>query len=129
MSAREETATAFGRGPEATATAFARTLLGRDASAAVSYFSLDGRCLTPDGTEVVGRGAIAELLAQLVADEQKLEIRPGRLVRAGAVALCTQYWTQSSGGAGSYYTATNAARLVLSCDVSGWEIMIAAPWD
>jgi hypothetical protein len=36
------------------------------------------------------------VLAQLTAAEAKLEIRTGRTVSSGAVALCTQYWTRRS---------------------------------
>jgi ketosteroid isomerase-like protein len=113
-----------------TAGAFARVLLGGDASAAAAYFSPSAQLLTPDGTALSGRDSIAELLRQLTsASDQLLEIKTGRTLHVDRVALCTQYWARRSrrGGAGSFETASTA-RLVLAQSERRWQILIAAPW-
>jgi len=53
------------RAAAATARGFAAALLARDAEGAATYLALDNCILTPDGTEVVGRSAVWEVLAQI----------------------------------------------------------------
>jgi ketosteroid isomerase-like protein len=120
---------AAGAGPGETVLAFTRALVGGDAETATSYFSPLARLLTPDGTEVSGRSPIGQLLNQLVTPDQRLEIRTGRILRAGSVALCNQFWTRSSrAAAGEGFESATTARLVLQRDREDWQIMIAAPW-
>lgn len=140
----------------AAASRFAQALLGGDATAATSYFSATGHCLTPDGTEISGRRAIGELLAQLTASDHCLEIHAGRTLVADSIAdllaqlsaidrrlelharrltvaeelaICTQYWTRSSGPASpESYRVTTTARLLLVREERAWQIAIASPW-
>jgi uncharacterized protein (TIGR02246 family) len=128
-----ETADPAGLDPEgagAVARGFARAILARDAQAAASYFSRAACILTPDGTEVRGRGAIVEVLGQVTAAHTELEIRVGHSVVGEGVALCTQFWRRRAPGrkAGPFESQTTA-RLVLSRRDEGWRIMIAAPWE
>lgn len=112
-------------GAEATARAFARALLARDAPAAAALLSSDARLITPDGTEIVGRSDIALILDQITASAPPLEIRAGRTTVCGGVALSTQSWLRGEVGAG---TATTA-RLVLARVSGRWKILIASPWE
>jgi ketosteroid isomerase-like protein len=113
----------------ATAARFAAALLGGDPRAAAEHFSVDAQLLTPDGTQVSGRASILGVLAQLTAAEQKLEIKSGRTVSTGAVALCTQYWKRSSRDLSrERFEVDHVARLVLVRGVEGWQIVIASPW-
>ncbi len=119
----------LGAGPGETVLAFTRAMLEGETEVAASYFSPLGRFLTPDGTEVSGASPIGQLLAQLVASHQRLEIRTGRIVRAGSVALCNQFWTRSSRiTADEGFKSATTARLVLERCEQRWQIVIAAPW-
>jgi ketosteroid isomerase-like protein len=104
-------------------------MVGGDPGAAASFFSAAAQFLTPDGTEVSGRPAIAQLLGQLTSSDQLLEIRTGRTVLGAGVALCTQYWVRRSRhDRGERFEAASTARLVLAQEELRWQIVIAAPW-
>jgi uncharacterized protein (TIGR02246 family) len=117
-------------GAQAVALRFARAMLNRDPRSAADCFSPGASMLTADGTEVSGREAVEAVLRQMTSSEQGLEIRVGRTVVAGTVALCTQFWRRGgrSPVAGGYQDAM-AARLVLARSDARWEIVIAAPWS
>lgn len=120
---------ALADGPIETALDFAQALIRGNAAGAAAHFSPLARLLTPDGTELAGHSAIAELLDQLVTADHKLEIRTGRVLRADSIALCQQYWKRSSrGGAVERYETSSTARLVMQRQDECWQIMIAAPW-
>jgi ketosteroid isomerase-like protein len=113
----------------ATAARFAAALLEGDPRTAADHFSVDAQLLTPDGTQVTGRASILGVLAQLTAAEQKLEIKTGRTVSTGAVALCTQYWKRTSSDlTRERFEANHVAKLVLIRGADGWQIAIASPW-
>jgi ketosteroid isomerase-like protein len=114
-------------GAEAAARYFARALLARDPQAAAAALAHDACLITPGGTEVVGREQIGAVLSQLTASSQRLEIRSGRTVVRGGVALCTQLWRR--GGQGSDYRYSTMARLVLAQVRGGWKIVIVSPWE
>jgi uncharacterized protein (TIGR02246 family) len=108
---------------------FAAALLDGDPRAAADHFAVDAQFLTPDGTQVTGRASILGVLAQLTAAEQKLEIKTGRTLSTGAVALCTQYWKRTSRNAASErFEASHIAKLVLVRGAGEWQILIASPW-
>jgi uncharacterized protein (TIGR02246 family) len=113
----------------ATAAQFAAALLGGDPAAAADYFTSDGQLLTPDGTQVAGRASILGVLSQLTAAEPRLEIKAGRTVSSGAVALCTQYWKRSSRDLSrERFEVDHVAKLVLVREADCWQIVIASPW-
>jgi ketosteroid isomerase-like protein len=113
----------------ATAGRFAVALLGGDPGAAADYFAADAQLLTPDGTQVAGRESILGVLSQLTAAEPRLEIKTGRTVSSGAVALCTQYWRRSSRDLSrERFEVDHVAKLVLVRGADGWQIVIASPW-
>lgn len=117
------------RDAEAAARGFAAALLARDAKGAASHLAPDGCILTPDGTEVVGRAAAGEVLAQIVTSGQELEIRLGRTVARGDLALSTQFWRRRSNGEAEDFDDSTLARLVLARKAGRWSIAIACPWD
>jgi ketosteroid isomerase-like protein len=121
---------AQGGSAAASAGGFAGALLAGDPEAAVEYFSNDAQLLTPDGTQVAGRDSILGVLAQLTASAQSLEIKTGRTVSSGKVALATQYWTRSSRSpSGQPFEDRRVAKLVLVLGSAGWQIAIATPWS
>jgi ketosteroid isomerase-like protein len=126
VEARGDPASVIPAGPEATARAFARALLARDPRAAVAHLCADARLVTPDGTEVCGREAIAAILSQLTSSDRALEIRAGRTVACEGLALCTQHWRW--GEVDAEERPASAARLVLARRGGAWRIAIACPW-
>ncbi len=115
-------------GPTATSRAFGRALLARDPRAAAACLTADARVLSADGTELAGREQAFELLSQITSSKQALEIRIGRCVVAGGVALCSQYWRRSTPGPGGHDSST-IARLVMVRGGARWQIVIASPWE
>jgi uncharacterized protein (TIGR02246 family) len=129
LRARVEAGEARSSGAEAAARGFARALLAQDAEAAASWFAPHARFLTSDGTEVIGRERIREMLSQITDAAHELEIHVGRTIATEDVALTTQFWRRSNGrGAPSDYQAASTARLVLNRSTR-WEIVIASPWE
>lgn len=114
---------------ESVARGFARALLAQDVEAAASWFAPGARILTSDGTELIGRDRIREVLAQITEGAQELEIHPGRTVATDDIALATQMWRRTAGPDNpSEYEAVSTARLVLARS-DRWEIVIASPWE
>ncbi len=120
--------TAVAADPDQTAYGFARALLGDDAAAAAAYFATEARLMTADGTEVSGAAAIKEVLGQIASSEVQLEIRLGRTLLAGPVALSTQYWRRTGAGGAEPFERSNTASLVLQREGGRWAILIASPW-
>lgn len=116
------------RRAEHVAYGFAQAMAAGDIDAASSYFATRGCFLTPDRTEVCGRGGIHSLLAQLAGSEVRLKILVGKVVTAGDVALATQQWKRSGNGGSEPFRESTVAHLVLVREPAGWSILIAAPW-
>jgi len=116
-------------GAEAMARSFARSLMARDSRAAAAHLAADVRIVTPDGTELAGRERAAEVLDQVTDSGQELEIRVGRTVVNGSVALCRQWWRRHSVGESGGFEISTSARLVLARTASRWEIVIVSPWE
>lgn len=116
------------RGAAAAARGFAVALLTRDADEAAAYLAPDACILTPDGAEIVGRPAACDVLAQITASGQELEIRLGRTVARGDVAISTQFWRRRSIGEAYGFDDSTVARLVLARNAGRWSIAIAIPW-
>ncbi len=103
--------------------------MGNDAISATAYFGAGARLLTADGTEVSGPDAIRGVLDQLTSPSQSLEIRPGRTLVAGSVALCSQSWRLlSAGNTAASYERASKATFVLQRRERRWQILTAAPW-
>lgn len=120
--------TRVAHGPDQTSYGFALALLGGDAAAASAYFAAEARLVTPDGTEVSGPHAIRGVLAQIVSSEVRLEIRLGRTLVNGPVALATQYWRRTGAAGTEPFERSTLASLVLREEGRRWAILIASPW-
>jgi len=113
-----------------TAREFAAALNAGDPGTAAALFAASGRMLTGDRTEVSGRAAVRNLLAQIVESQIKLEIRLGRTLIAGDIALSTQYWRRRlpARAKGHAYDEASVANVVLGLRDERWEIVIVSPW-
>lgn len=110
--------------------AFARALLDGDEAAATNHLSNRACLLTADGTEILGRTGALELLRQITTAGHELEIRVGRSIASGDVALSTQFWRRRSPSASSTrYEQSSTARLVLALEGEVWKIVILSPWE
>jgi ketosteroid isomerase-like protein len=110
--------------------AFARALLAGDEEAAACHLSARACLLTADGTEILGRKGARELLGQITTAEHALEIRVGRSVVSGDIALSTQFWRRHSRpDSSTRYEQSSTARLVLAVEEQAWKIVILSPWD
>ncbi len=97
----------------------------------MAYVSPEARLLTPDGTEMVGRRKIYEVLAQLTAPGPEIRLEAPRLLVAGPVALCLQRWTLRSRSAGAEsFEQAFAATMALSRDdrKEAWLLMAVNLW-
>jgi uncharacterized protein (TIGR02246 family) len=108
---------------------FTSALSGGDLHGASTCFTREGCLITPDGTAVHGREAIAGVLAQLIARRTEIEIDRVVVRRAGDVALASGRVTMRSDG-------PEGTRFVQACDptmvihrVEGhWKLAVIAPW-
>jgi ketosteroid isomerase-like protein len=111
--------------------AFAEALSAGDAAAAASCFSSNACLLTPDGTEVVGRTRIHEVLVQLTAPGRKIRFESPRIVTVDRVAVCSQRWTVSSAGTDAeiFEQSFGSTMALGRSDCQGpWQVLIAKPW-
>jgi ketosteroid isomerase-like protein len=117
--------------PERVVLAFAAALAKSSPATAVACFARDARLLTPDGTEVVSRTRIREVLAQLTTSGLEIHFDSPRVLTVGPVALCSQRWKIGSSATGSEgfeqaFTCTTV--LGRSAHTGRWQLLIAAPW-
>jgi limonene-1,2-epoxide hydrolase len=127
---RKETgASREAEGPEAVSHEFAAALCRRDAGAAASYLAAEVQMLRPDGGETTGRMGALQVLREITAPERALEIKVGRTLVSGALALCTQWWWLDVAASELRFPDASLARFVLRLSEMGWEIVIAAPWE
>lgn len=117
-----------GSGPLSVAIAFADAVRRRDPGAARAQLESGAQVLTADGTEVSDPDSIAFVLAQMTAPENRLDIRTGRTVVKGDVALCTQTWRLQHPSEAACFERTSHAFFVLRRSAGRWRIVIAAPW-
>jgi uncharacterized protein (TIGR02246 family) len=113
-----------------TAREFAAALNAGEPDAAAALFASRGRMLTADRTEVSGRAAVRDLLTQIVESRIQLEVRLGRTLVAGDIALSTQYWRRRlpAGTKDPGYDQASVANVVLGLSGERWEIVIVSPW-
>jgi ketosteroid isomerase-like protein len=117
-------------GAEAVSRGFAAALVGGDPHGAGTYLSADVKMLRADGSASAGRVTAIEALQEIAAPERELEIRIGRTMVNGALALCEQEWRVALGaeGGSGRSKSSSPTQLVLRLSEEGWEIVIAAPW-
>jgi ketosteroid isomerase-like protein len=114
--------------PLTTMIAFGEALVRRDPLAAAAHLSPGARLLRSDGTEVSGVAALGLVLDRLTSETHRLEIRPGRTIVSGEVALCTQSWRLVPADLRQSFARANRATFVLGRADGNWQILIAAPW-
>ncbi|HYJ22012.1 MAG TPA: hypothetical protein VEW07_08330 [Solirubrobacterales bacterium] len=115
--------------PEAISRDFAEAISDRDRPAAVACFSVEGRLLTPDGTEVTGRGPIGEVLEQLFLTHPLVLAQAGRTIVADSAALAAQCWTTGFQTADkSLSQEVHTSTLLLGKISATWRVLVAAPW-
>lgn len=115
--------------PLRAAVGFAAAMCAGDTDAALAYFAADASLLTTYHAEVRGVEAIGRVLASLADPTRRLEIRPGRTMISGPVALCSQSWRMVPADPNvlSCHPATKAT-LLLHQTGPGWRIAVATPW-
>ncbi len=115
---------------DAAVASFSAALLARDPIRAAACFAKDGRLLTPDGTELTGRLAIAEVLRQLQGTSLRLTLEPGRILHSGPLALSVHRLVLSSAARGvEPFERTFTCSLALRDDGARWWVQLAAPWS
>jgi len=95
---------------------------------AVACLTRDACLVTPDGTAVHGREAIAGVLAQLIDARAEVSIELAAVLAAGDVALAHEHWQISSGSPGAELVRSTRPTLVLRRVESQWKLAVAAPW-
>lgn len=108
--------------------AFCEAINRAELERACVCFARDGCLITPDGTAVHGREAIAGILAQLIAARVEVSIDVAAMLEAGDVALAHQRWRIRSGGSGAVFETSARPTLVLRRLESRWKLAVAAPW-
>lgn len=115
--------------PEGTVRTFAAALRTARFGLALECFTADACLVTPDATAVSGRGAIGDIVTQLIAQRVDIEIESSGAVIAGNLAFVNQRWRIAVGrGGGQAHMQEVVPVLVLSRTRSEWKLAIAAPW-
>jgi ketosteroid isomerase-like protein len=96
--------------------------------AAVRCLTRDACLVTPDGTAMHGREAIAGVLAQLIDARAEVAVEVTAVLRAGDVALAHERWQIRSGGSEGEFVRSTRPTLVLRQVESRWKLAVAAPW-
>lgn len=114
--------------PRRTIGAFCEALNRGDLDLACAYFTREACLVTPDGTTVSGRRAIAGILGQLIDARARVSVQLAAVLAAGDVALAHEQWNIRSGVNGAAITRESKPTLVLQRVDSRWKLAIAAPW-
>ena len=115
--------------PQESTRAFADFISRGDLDGASACFAKDACLLTPDATVIRGRNEIRPILRQLIASGSRIEVKESSVVLAGEVALGTDRWVVTSGGAeGEPFTRTLNPTMVLRRLEGVWKLAVAMPW-
>ena len=115
--------------PEFASTTFCNAINRGDLEAACACSTRDAYLITPDITAVRGRGAIREVLAQMINAGLQVSIEESGLLAAGSVAVAHDAWRIRSRAAdGSSLRRDSRPTLVLQQIESQWKFAFAAPW-
>lgn len=100
-----------------------------DLGGAAACFTREGCMITPDGTAVHGRAAVAGLLAQLIDRGTEIDVSQVVVRRAGDVALLGGRLTLSADGPlGARVFQTCRPTMAMRRVEGRWKIAILAPW-
>ena len=108
---------------------FIAALSAGELSAATACFTREGCMVTPDGTAVHGRAAIAPILAQLIARRTEIEVEQLAIHTAKDVALAGgRLAIRSQGPDGSVLVQPCSPTVALQRVEGVWKIAVLAPW-
>jgi uncharacterized protein (TIGR02246 family) len=114
--------------PEGTARAFRSAIRFGRLDAAAALLAHEACFVTPDSTVIKGRGAIRDVLAQLIAQRPEISTEPATVLVAGDVAFVTQRWQMRVGAPGGSLVQDVRPVLVLRRENDAWKLAITAPW-
>lgn len=115
--------------PEATVRTFVAALIGARFGAALQCFAEQSCLVTPDATAVSGRGAIGDILTQLISQRPEIAVESSGAVVADDLAFVNQRWRIAIGkGSEQAHSREVIPVLVLRRTRSEWKLAIAAPW-
>jgi ketosteroid isomerase-like protein len=115
--------------PQASAHAFAAAIGDGDLETASNCLAPEVTLITPDATAVTGRGAVRDVLAQLIANPSTIEFDPAGVIEAGDVAFVQQRWRiRFDAIAGPSYLQGLTPNFVLLRLGTQWCLAILAPW-
>lgn len=128
--ARVDAGSESGPGPGRVVRTFGKAITAGDAAAAAACFSSQACLLTPDGTEVIGREGIREVLSQLATTDSEIAFEQPRILTVGTAALCFQRWSMwLAGGAADRYERVAVSTSLLRHHGAKWELLVSAPWS
>lgn len=115
--------------PEATVRTFVAALREARLGVALECFAEESCLVTPDATAISGRGAIGDVLTQLIAQRAEILPESSGAVIAGGIAFVNQRWRIAVGrGSEHVHYDEVVPVLVLRRNRSEWRFAIAAPW-
>lgn len=115
--------------PQACAHAFAAAVGEGDLKAAGNCLAPEVTLITPDATAVTGRGAVRDVLAQLIANGSTIEFDLAGVIEAGDVAFVQQRWRiRFDAVVGPPYLQALTPNLVAHRLGTQWCLAILAPW-
>ncbi len=117
------------RRPEEWPQAFVARLNAGDLDGAAALYEEDARFVAPSGEILVGRTAIREVLAELIAAQTRFGFRVVRCVTAGEVAvLYTDFDGEREDPSGEPIAINSCAIEVLRRQVDGgWKLIVGDP--
>jgi ketosteroid isomerase-like protein len=96
---------------------------------ALECFAAQSCLVTPDATAISGRGAIGEILTQLISQRAEIAIETSGALIAGDLAFVNQRWRIVVGRGGEQAHLQEVAPVLVLCRArSQWKFAIAAPW-
>jgi ketosteroid isomerase-like protein len=109
--------------------AFPVLLSQGDLNGALRCLTRDACVLTPDGTAVHGRQAIAPVVAQLIASRLEVRVEFSKLLLAGDAAVAYQQWAVSRDGAGGARITQELRPTLFLHRIEGdWRLAIVLIW-
>lgn len=109
--------------------AFIAALNAAEAEAASACFTREGCLITPDATAIRGRGAIREVLGQLIDRGTRIEVELSSSLVAGEVALARERWRiRSDAPAAAGFVQRTVPTLLVHRVEGAWKLAVAAPW-
>jgi len=113
-------------GPAEIAQAFTAAINRRDLAAALELWDERACVVAPAGEAIVGRAAIARVLAAMIEHGAQVQIDLGVVHEAGDVALASGTVTVTAGD--GYATRSHALAVYARGGDGRWRLAIDAPW-